>query len=154
VPRRTIIFLAATPLAVVAILWILGRADYVGPFASERWTNVKTGIVADPRNYSTSEPFESDGGCASDTYDSSISWRRGWYLRAYTGPSDSMLGTYEVGVPLPPGAVFTGWQRGDRQLWVDPGDRGPDGTHRYLYFVRSGTPARAERWPQARFGCA
>ncbi len=140
----------AVGVAVVGV-FVLGRVAHRGPFAPTPWTNVKTGQIAGPGYVGITVPYESSKGCASGGYTSSISWLRGSYLQNWTGSQESVTGTFEAETTLPPGAVFTGWERGNDRLWVNPADESSPGTYRYLYVVR---PDRVERWPRATFGCS
>jgi hypothetical protein len=60
-----------------------------------------------------------------------------------------VTGTYDADATLPPGAVFTGWIREEKRLFLDPADK-RHGSYRYLYVV---THDGVERWPRATFGC-
>jgi hypothetical protein len=53
--------------------------------------------------------------------------------------------SYEAGATLPPGAKFTGWHDGQREVWTDP--RADDAGPLSVYIV---SPGGIERWP--RFG--
>jgi hypothetical protein len=60
-----------------------------------------------------------------------------------------VAGTYDADATLPSGAVFTGWIRDEKRLFLDPADK-RHGSYRYLYVE---TPDGVERWPRATFGC-
>jgi hypothetical protein len=149
--RKLLSVLAVVLVTALAALWFIGRSRGIGPFSPDHWKNVKTGQVASIRYEDSSVPYEHSHGCAEGSYSSSISWQKGWYLQGYSG---STVAAYQNDVPLPHSAVFGGWQRRDRQLWVDPADRVRGGVYRFLYIVHMNAPDRAERWPLAIFGCA
>ena len=115
------------------------------------WTNSRTGTTGGPDYVDDSIPFENDTGCGSDESASSISWQRGWYLQAWTGPRNMVTGRYLASTELPQDAVFTGWERPGERLWFAPSDRTRPGEYRFLYVER---PDTVERWPRATFGCA
>lgn len=149
--RRRLTGLAAIVVVVVAALWIVGRVEGVGPFSPQHWVNVRTGTVAGLGYEDRHRPFESSDGCGAGSYTSSISWQRGWYLQAYTGPNE-MTGGYSADATLPQDAAFTGWQRSDRQLWVSLLESLDPGVYRDLYVVDKGS-RNVERWPLATWGC-
>lgn len=74
------------------------------------------------------------------------------YLRDTTGElADALRTSYAADVKLPADAEDTGYQRDDRELWLQPGD--PDAA----YLVSVGDASGVERWPAAKprgIGCA
>jgi hypothetical protein len=105
--------------------------------------------IAGPGWVGQDVPYESSDGCGSAGYTDSISLLRGWYVQRWNGPDNLVAGTYDAEATLPPGAVFTGWIREGKRLFLDPADK-RHGSDRYLYVV---TPDGVERWPRATFGC-
>jgi hypothetical protein len=150
---RRLVAVPVVLIVLVGALWFVGRTRGIGPFSPEHWVNVKTGAVAGIRYTNRHQPFELSDGCGGGTYTSSISWLRGWYLQGYTGPN-GVTAPYEADAALPSDAVFSGWQRSDRQLWIAPSELTEPGTYRSLYVVHTGPPKTVERWPRAEFGCA
>jgi hypothetical protein len=144
--RRTAIIIAAVLIVIVLTLVAVRR---VGPWAPEPWRNVKTGRTAGPGFVGQDVPYESSDGCGSTNYADSISFLRGWYVQRWNGPDNMVAGTYDAEATLPPGAVFTGWIREGKRLFLDPADK-RHGSYRYLYVA---TPDGVERWPRATFGC-
>lgn len=66
------------------------------------------------------------------------------------GWAASPTAAFEAGGSLPSDASFTGYRRGEWQLWVAPSDQ-----DEAIYMVR-GEPAAGgtwERWPQGQIGC-
>jgi hypothetical protein len=61
---------------------------------------------------------------------------------------DLLLATFDAETELPHEARFTGYRRGDAELWISPAEAG-----RAIFIVRGDD---AERWPRARrvFACA
>jgi hypothetical protein len=144
--KRTAIVIAAVLIVIVLTLVAFRR---VGPWAPEPWRNLKTGRIAGPGWVGQDVPYESSDGCGSAAYTDSISFLRGWYVQRWNGPDNMVAGTYDAEATLPPGAVFTGWIREGKRLFLDPADKRL-GSYRYLYVA---TPDGVERWPRATFGC-
>ena len=72
------------------------------------------------------------------------------YIRDPQGLGWAPTTPFETGKALPDDASFTGYQRGEWQLWVAPSDQ-----DEAIYMVR-GDPAAGgtwERWPRGRVGC-
>ena len=144
--RWTAISIAAVLIVSVLTLVAVRRG---GLWAPEPWRNVKTGRIAGPGFVGQDVPYESSDGCGSTNYADSISFLRGWYVQRWNGSGNMVAGTYDAEATLPPGAVFTGWIREGKRLFLDPADR-RYGSYRYLYVA---TPDGVERWPRATFGC-
>ena len=144
--RRAAIIIAAVLIVIVLTLVAFRR---VGPWAPEPWRNVKTGRIAGPDYVGQDVPYESSDGCGSAAYADSISFLRGSYVQRWNGPDNMVAGTYDADATLPPEAVFTGWIREGKRLFLDPADK-RHGSYRYLYVA---APDGVERWPRATFGC-
>jgi len=148
VPGGRTLLVAVCALSVGAVGTILlGWVAHAGPFAPEPWRNVKSGAVAGPGYDGLWAPYES-----SDCIGFSISWRRAAYVPRPAKPEAEYSGTYVATATLPSTAVFTGWERGDKRLWINPTEEMAPGTYRYLYVV-SASDHHVERWPRAMFGC-
>jgi hypothetical protein len=141
-----------TAIIITAVLIVIGLtlvAFRVRPWAPEPWRNLKTGRIAGPGWVGQDVRYESSDGCGSTAYTDSISFLRGWYVQRWNGPDNMVAGTYDADATLPPGAVFTGWIREGKRLFLDPADK-RHGSYRYLYVA---TSDGIERWPRATFGC-
>jgi hypothetical protein len=144
--RRTAIIITAV-LIVIGLTFVASRR--VGPWAPEPWRNLKTGRIAGPGWVGQDVPYESSDGCGSAAYTDSISFLRGWYVQRWNGPNNMVAGTHDADATLPPKAVFTGWIREEKRLFLNPADK-RHGSYRYLYVAMLDG---VERWPRATFGC-
>lgn len=147
-PRRKRSFLAVgiVAFAVGSAVWFVDTVARASGPTIERWTNVATGEVA---NLDVSGPYESRSNCTTPEATDSIFWNGWLYVQAWTGDAQRVIGPFRADATLPGDASFTGWQRGDRQLWTGPDDPA-FGAASYIYLVQ---PGRVERWPRAGFTC-
>jgi hypothetical protein len=80
-----------------------------------------------------------------------IAFRNGQYVRDEKGVvAEQSNVTYDASAMLPEDARFTGWRRGNAELWVSPLELGEQRIFRNIYIVH---PARVERLPNFRIGC-
>jgi hypothetical protein len=98
-------------------------------------------------------PFERPGpehcGWEAATF---IAFRDGQYVRDESGSVTRLADvTYDPSATLPQDARFTGWHRGDHELWVSPSEFDEEfGVYRNIYIVR---PDTVQRLPHFDLGC-
>jgi hypothetical protein len=119
----------------------------------DRWCNAAGECPSPDRIHARDIPFERPGpehcGWETATF---IAFLDGQYVRDENGDVVTQGDvTYDPSGTLPRDAEFTGWQRGDHELWVSPSDRaGAFNVYRNIYIVR---PDRVERLPHFDLGC-
>lgn len=144
--KRSFLALGIASLAIGSAVWFVDTVARASGPTIERWTNVTTDEVA---GLDVSGPYESRSNCTSLEATDSIFWNGWLYVQGWTGDARRVTGPFQADATLPGDASFTGWQRGDRQLWAGPDDPA-FGAASYIYLVQ---PGRVEGWPRAGFTC-
>jgi hypothetical protein len=141
---------AAILAAVIAVTAV--AVGHIGPFREDVWA--MDGVNADHASRRDDNvPIEEAGPshCGWDDV-TFISFRGGVFLRGSDGKALRMGGVeYGAVDALPDDATFSGWAKGDQELWADLPGPGSEGAPRSLYVVSGDGIERLPRFP---VGCA
>jgi hypothetical protein len=133
----------AAGTAAIVLLLALGVALFVHVRAEHHWK--LNGRTLSGRNQLTEHVGPSHCGWQQTTF---LAFDGVTYVRDEKAEFTFTPVPYDADSTLPPGAAFTGWRDGDRQLYADPetDKRGPLS----VYIV---SPKGVERWPRFDEGC-
>jgi hypothetical protein len=130
-----------------------GQAQSGVVASPHRWCNAARECPSPDRIHAREIPFERPGpehcGWETATF---IAFLDGQYVRDEIGTVTTVADVrYDPSAMLPPDARFTGWRRGDQELWLSPSELGGRfGVYLSIYIVR---PDQVERLPHFDLVC-